>query len=113
MSRGILCALALLTCFGCYGEDVVGNYGVLVGGECRDSRDCDDVCLRGGDFPDGTCSVECRDDRDCPRGTACIDKQGGVCLLLCDRNADCRHRYQCDDQRRRGHSGHEYVCIDD
>jgi hypothetical protein len=112
MRPTFLCLFVLLTCFGCYGEDIVGNHGVLVGGPCGGDRDCDDVCLGGGDFPGGTCSVECRDDRDCPRGTACIDKKGGVCLLLCDRNADCRDGYKCDGQGRRGHSGQEYVCID-
>jgi hypothetical protein len=96
------------------GGDSVGNDGSLVGGACRDSEDCasDSFCVRGGDFPGGTCTLECRDDRDCPAGTACIDKEGGICLLLCDFDTDCRRDYDCKAQDRRGHSGDASVCID-
>jgi hypothetical protein len=91
----------------------VGLEGDLVGGACRDDRDCARECLRGGDYPDGMCSVYCFDDRDCPAGTACIDKSGGVCALYCDVNADCRRGYVCDDIKRRGAPGEEWVCFGD
>jgi hypothetical protein len=95
----------------CGGESV-GHEGDVVGGPCRDNADCADQCLRGDDFPDGTCSVPCRDDFDCPSGTACIDTEGGVCLLLCNFDSDCRRGYDCDDESRRGHPGDATVCID-
>jgi hypothetical protein len=111
--RGGVVVLAVLALVACNEAEDVSNHGALVGGACVDSRDCEGVCLRGGRFPEGTCSVECRDDEDCPLGTACIDREGGVCLLLCDRHGDCRGGYSCDDQDRRGRGGQEYVCIND
>ena len=67
--------LSLATATACGPRDDV------VGGACRDDRDCAERCLEGRDFPDGTCTVDCRDDRDCPGGTYCVDKAGGVCLV--------------------------------
>jgi hypothetical protein len=106
-----LLAFAALACFGCSDPDDVGTESAFVGGACQDNRDCEGTCLRGGDFPEGTCSIDCRDDGDCPAGTACIDREGGTCLLLCDRHSDCRGGYECDDQERHGHVGDEHVCI--
>jgi hypothetical protein len=91
----------------------VGLDGDVVGGPCRGNRDCAERCLRGGDFPGGTCTVDCRDDRDCPASTYCIDVSGGVCLLDCYDRHDCRRDYRCRNKRRRGHSGRTHVCIDD
>ena len=107
-----LFALSLLFAAAC-GGDGVGNDGDLVGGPCRDSADCADFCVTGGDFPDGTCTTSCNSDTDCPSGTACIDTEGGICLLLCNFDEDCRRGYDCEDESRRGHPGDATVCIDD
>jgi len=99
--------------FGISCNSDIGQDGALVGGSCRDSRDCERECVTGGDFPDGMCTVYCRDDRDCPPQTACIDKKGGVCALYCDRDSDCRRRYECSNVRRRGGPSSVPVCIGD
>lgn len=99
--------------FGASCSSDIGNDGALVGGSCRDSRDCERECVGGGDFPGGMCTLYCRDDRDCPADTACIDKKGGVCALYCERNADCRGGYECNDEKRRGGPGSDFVCIGD
>jgi hypothetical protein len=106
---GLVLSLALAG--GCSGG--VGNDGGLVGGDCRDNADCTERCVRGGDFPDGTCTIDCNDDIDCPRGTACVEREGGICLLLCDFDRDCRPSYACEPISRHGHSGSASVCIDD
>ncbi len=90
----------------------VGHDGDLVGGSCRDGGDCVERCVKGGDFPEGTCTVDCRDDRDCPGDTWCVDKSGGVCLLGCDADRDCRGGYDCKDTKREGSGGKIAVCID-
>ena len=95
---------------GCGG---VGHDSDLVGGACLDDRDCVDRCLRGGDYPDGTCAVSCFDDVDCPDGTWCVEKSGGVCLLGCGHDADCRPGYDCKDVKREHAGGDVPVCIDD
>lgn len=110
MVRFVLAALLSLVPVACHDE--VGNDSDLVGGSCRDNRDCVDRCVEGGDFPDGTCTVECRDDRDCPDNTWCVDKKGGVCLLSCDIDEHCRHDYKCKDTDREGAGGKVDVCID-
>ena len=103
--------LAFIAFLACHGAGDVGPDGGLVGGACRDDHDCAERCVDGGDFPDGTCTVNCRDDRDCPDGTWCIDVKGGVCLLGCGRNDDCRGGYDCHDREREGAGGREAVCI--
>lgn len=94
------------------GCDGAGPDSDLVGGSCRNDGDCVERCLRGDEFPGGTCSVECDEDRDCPDGTACIDESGGVCLLSCGRDSDCRGGYDCEDESREGGPGKTAVCID-
>ncbi len=94
-------------------SDGVGTNGGLVGGACERNNDCDEECLTGGDFPEGTCSVSCRDDNECPSGTNCVDKEGGVCLLTCERPSDCRGGYTCKGEDNKGHSGESLVCIKD
>ena len=113
MVRAILVVLPfVLLSFGisCHGGDV-GNDSDLVGGSCRDGRDCVERCVEGGKFPGGTCTVDCRDDRDCPGGTWCIDEAGGVCLLECFSDGDCRGGYECKNKDREGAGGRIEVCI--
>lgn len=113
---GLILGFALLLTsgmtVGC--NDGVGWDSGLVGGNCRDNADCDpdSRCVKGKDFPGGTCTLNCRDDADCPGGTFCVDKEGGICLLGCELNADCRAEYVCDKKDlRRG--GKMLVCIGD
>ena len=83
---------------GCHG----GGTDDLVGATCRDSRDCVERCERGGDFPDGFCTIGCIDDRDCPSDTACTDTHGRVCLFPCRDQRDCDFlgpRYGCREKR--------------
>lgn len=114
MRIGMMTAVLLLT--GC-GDDTpaVGVTGVVVGGACALHQDCaaGSVCLAGGDFPDGTCSVPCNSDGDCPGGTACVDKDGDYCLLACQYSTDCRPGYTCKARDRVGISGQALVCLKD
>lgn len=103
----LLASLLLINC----GHNDVGLNGGLVGGDCRDNVDCADTCVGGGDFPGGTCTIPCRDDYDCPGTTWCAEKAGGVCLLGCTVNADCRINYVCKDVDRHGTGGKTAVCI--
>ena len=108
--RGLIMAAMMWT--SCSGG--VGLDGPLVGGSCRDDRDCDveSRCLKGKRFPEGTCALPCRDSRDCPATTACVDREGGVCLLMCELRQDCRLGYDCDRERLR-EGGQEQVCVAD
>jgi hypothetical protein len=70
---------------GCNSSDVTR----AVGARCASDRECDDVCLTGGDYPDGFCSLRCADDGDCPDNARCVREQGGTCLLKCENDNDC------------------------
>jgi hypothetical protein len=93
--------------------DGVSNTGDLVGGPCQDGGDCDERCVRTGDFPGGLCTISCARDDHCPNGTYCIDKEGGICALSCSHPNDCRSGYTCEGVNNRGHDGESLVCIDD
>lgn len=83
----------------------------LVGGSCRDDRDCDYDCKGGKDFPGGMCTVSCRDNRDCPDDTVCWDEDGGICAPLCRDDRDCRDSYECKSKDLRGEAGSAQVCV--
>jgi hypothetical protein len=106
-------ALAMLVLFVQCGGDSVSTTGDLVGGSCGDDRDCEEDCVRTGDFPEGMCTVVCSVDEHCPSGTYCIDKEGGICALGCEVPGDCRPGYTCEGVNNRGHDGDSLVCIDD
>ncbi len=89
----------------------VGVNGDLVGGSCRDNRDCEEDCLSGKDYPGGMCSVACRDSRDCPNDTVCSNKDGGVCMLLCRYDDDCRRDYDCKSKGLKGEPGEASICV--
>jgi hypothetical protein len=94
----------------------VGPGSSLVGGSCTDSGDCQDRCVRGGEWPGGMCTLSCRDDFDCPEGTACIEDEGGICALGCGSNPDCDmlgKGWACRSRNREGHSGVVSVCRGD
>jgi hypothetical protein len=109
MIRLALICFALVT-MACGGENV-GTEGDVVGGPCASNGDCEYRCQTGGDFPQGTCIKPCNTDDDCPGGSHCIDRDGGICLLACDRPADCRREYNCEGKENRGHGGDSLVCI--
>lgn len=92
----------------------VGNDGVIVGGDCSVSRECDvdSRCLTGEDFPGGYCAKSCTSDDQCPEGSACVAELGGVCLVSCTSAAECRSEegYDCVERPARGAVGTVNVC---
>jgi hypothetical protein len=79
--------LVLVLVAGCGVDSSVSR---TVGARCDDKDDCEERCLvDADDYPGGICSVSCLDVRDCPGDTACVDAEGGVCLFVCETNADC------------------------
>lgn len=110
MLRLVAIAICVLGAAAC-GDEEVGNEGVVVGGSCAGNGDCEFRCETGGDFPLGTCTRPCLIDDDCPSGSACIDKDGGMCLLSCSVPTDCRPGYNCEGKTNNGHGGDSLVCI--
>ena len=108
---GGLCCLSMSVA--CGSDAGVGNDGAQVGGACMVASDCDEFCLSGSDYPQGTCSVSCNTDENCPGGTHCIDKEGGRCLLACELPSDCRGGYTCKGKTNNGHGGESLVCFKD
>lgn len=79
--------LALVFLVGCGVDSEVNR---TVGARCDSKDDCKERCLvDADDYPGGICSVSCLDVRDCPADSACVDDEGGVCLFVCDTDADC------------------------
>lgn len=105
--------LACMLAAACGDDEFVGPYG-LVGGPCGSDFDCAPGirCERGGEFPQGTCTLPCRGHYDCPIGTACVDVKGGVCLVACLRPFDCRPGYDCKAKDNRDGPGDAFVCIE-
>ncbi|HMI93433.1 MAG TPA: hypothetical protein VK509_18805, partial [Polyangiales bacterium] len=96
---------------GC-GDDDYGPYDVI-GLSCRSEVDCAPgaECRGGGDFPDGTCTLPCNGHLDCPRFSSCVDTGGGLCLVACVNDADCRPKYKCKPKHDRDSNGDSFVCI--
>ena len=109
-----ICIAVLLAPLGCGDGGSVGNSGDLVGGPCDDDSDCASAsyCQHGGAFPDGTCTQKCAVQAHCPPGTACVEKEGGICLLLCRFQEDCRLEYRCKSTKRIEDDGNDMVCIE-
>lgn len=86
-----------------------------VGAPCDHDSHCPPggICLKGGKYPGGTCSIPCNSHSHCPYYTACVDQNGGVCLPLCDDRSQCRGGYKCDRQDNRSGGGKAFVCIND
>ena len=95
--------------------EAVSKVGEVVGGPCERDEDCsgDSRCIQDGDFPDGTCSIDCTDHSECPDQTACVQEAGGVCLLRCNSDSDCREDYDCEDVDNVSGGGESEVCIED
>jgi hypothetical protein len=79
--------LTAAVCFtvGCASPEV----SRAIGARCDTERECDDVCLTGGDHPGGFCSLTCRNDGDCPSDARCATDRS-ACLLRCSTNDDCK-----------------------
>jgi hypothetical protein len=105
--------LGALVVLGACGSGV-GNEGVIVGGDCVVSRECDvdSRCLTGEDFPGGYCARSCDSDDQCPEGSACVDEAGGVCMVSCASSGECRSEegYDCVELTARGAGGTATVC---
>ena len=72
------------------------------------SASCDD-----DDYsPYSIVGTACRDHLDCPAGTACVDVEGGICLVACASDLDCRVSYRCRERNDRDDQGESLVCID-
>lgn len=108
---------------GCGGDDTtdrstgetgeVNHESPTVGGDCSDDEDCEQTCLTGDDWPGGMCTLSCDDDADCPDYSYCIETERGVCLMDCYEDDDCPAGYECEDEKREGHRGEAYVCVED
>jgi hypothetical protein len=96
-------------------EGDVGKDGTLVGGPCAFSDECDEpngsFCLSDESFPGGTCAKRCVEQETCPDGSACVNKNSGICLLLCTGQADCREGYECTLLANQEGGGQSSVCI--
>lgn len=111
----LLLSVPLLVDCGNDEDDIsaVGPGGTLVGGPCKGHDDCDERCVKGGEWPDGMCTVSCDRDADCPSATACIEDDGGICAITCTVDDHCRDfgsEWKCTDRKRRGHAGEVGVC---
>jgi hypothetical protein len=85
-----------------------------LGARCDDLDECDDRCLRGNRFPGGFCSASCDDDDDCPDDAACVDVDGGVCLINCSQAAECEFLgadWTCSAEPSGGGDDEVRVCI--
>lgn len=79
--------IALLGIVGCGGD---GGVSRTVGARCETSRDCNDRCLPpSNNYPDGFCTLDCSRSNECPSDTECVDRENGVCLILCGDDRDC------------------------
>jgi hypothetical protein len=108
---GGLVLAALLLIPACHDDDAYLPYDV-VGSECGRDIDCAPgvQCEHGKEFGDGTCTFACRDHFDCPGGAACIDSNGGVCLVACYDDSYCRPGFHCKAKHNRAHGGDSLVC---
>jgi hypothetical protein len=102
--------VALIAIAGCGGADVSRE----IGARCDRANECDDRCLGpSGDFPDGFCTIDCSDNRDCPDDTACVTREGGVCLIVCLDTTDCEFlgpTWTCHDDKLRENDDPVSIC---
>jgi hypothetical protein len=80
--------LALAVAAGCTSSEVSRTLGA----RCDRSDECDERCLvdDATDWPGGFCTISCDDDRACPGNSRCVAELGGVCLVGCATDDDCR-----------------------
>lgn len=90
----------------------VGPDSPLVGGECNSDRECEKRCSTSKTFGSGMCTNSCASDKECPDGTACVDREKGICAITCAVDSDCQgfgRAFVCDDIDRIGR-GEVNVC---
>jgi hypothetical protein len=119
--RTALYMLALVTlAAGCgassVGDHATGTTDEVIGDPCVSNQDCYAQCLPpSNETPGGFCTVPCQTSADCPSDSACVDKGGGVCMLVCPP-FDCSFLgagYQCRDKDLHGSGGKINVCTGD
>jgi hypothetical protein len=96
--------LALAAVLGCNSSDVSRDLGA----RCDVNGDCNGLCLTGGAWPGGFCTVACDTDPNCLSDAHCVDENGGVCMFACAINSDCRFLgagYTCQMETARGGTG--------
>ena len=109
-------ALAVVTGFGCGGDDESAEDIVQKG--CELDSDCPGGrCIEG--LPGGLCTKNCSASGDCPDGTVCADTEAtdGVCLFRCTSSDFCREQigsgYVCDEESDLESGEDVRVCIDE
>ena len=85
-----------------------------VGAECGSDAHCarGSTCMRGGDYPDGMCTIRCSHSGQCPDYAVCADKDGGVCLVTCSVDNECPVGWECKNRDLEG-AGRALVCLGD
>jgi hypothetical protein len=108
----ILVGLALAGTAACDDNDN-DPYASSIGLTCRGDLDCAPgvSCEHGKEFGDGTCTYPCRDHIDCPGGSACVDVQGGSCLVACVDVSWCTPGFHCKKRGDRIKPGESFVCV--
>ena len=77
---------ALLVFAGCQSSDVSRSLGA----RCATSSECTDRCLAETvGYPGGFCTTNCTTSVECAETANCADREGGVCLLICNFDEDC------------------------
>src|SRR4051794_24109641 len=87
-----LVALSAVAC-----SDNDSPYATSIGLACRGDLDCAPgvSCEHGKQFGDGTCTYPCGDHSECPGGAACVDVNGGHCLVTCADDSWCQPGFHC------------------
>jgi hypothetical protein len=112
---GLVVLLGLCAAPVACGTDDVGPESRMVGGRCTTNNDCVTRCLVDAtDYPGGYCTVGCTTNGDCPAGSACVAREGGVCMATCRVSADCEDYgagYQCTAQTSQSSGGAPLTCL--
>lgn len=97
--RALFCSLWILILAAACTQEA-GSLSKDVGGACESDDECnpESVCEEGAAFPDGMCTIECESQDDCILSTVCTDM--GLCLMVCNTDAECRDGYDCADVAR-------------
>ncbi len=106
--------------------------GSYIGGPCESADDCDydgAVCVSGGDFTSGTCTLPCElfcPDQEGAPVTFCVENEelpveaqglgDGACVSRCDfgpfPGTGCRDGYACVERHRANEPDTtQYVCL--
>ena len=105
------CLLFAVAACGDDDDEGPGDLGLA----CDNDAQCQGRCVEGGDFPGGMCTFACGDDADCPAGSACVNREGGICGVTCEVHSNCESfgfgpDYGCFETDREGAGGDVRVC---